>query len=80
VRGSAVFVSLATTSDAACRHVGTILHGIRSRGQGEAHDGYREVFRKFDEPVFKPLLAVVVSVAQRERATNTARHAVGLAG
>jgi hypothetical protein len=46
----------------------------------ESTDGHRKDLREFLEPVLQPLLAVVVSFTQQERAANTARYAVIPAG
>ena len=46
----------------------------------EPTDGHGEDFGKFLEPVFEPLLPVVVSFSEQERLANTARHAVVPAG
>jgi hypothetical protein len=42
----------------------------------ESTDGHRKDLREFLEPVLQPLLAIVVSFTQQERAANTARYAV----
>jgi hypothetical protein len=46
----------------------------------ESTDGHGKNTREFLEPVLQPLLAVVVSFTQQERAANTARYAVTPAG
>jgi hypothetical protein len=50
---------------------------IHDRG---ATDGHRKVLREFLEPVFQPLLAVVLFSIPQERAAATARHTVISAG
>ena len=46
----------------------------------EPADGHREDFRKFLEPIFDPVLAVVLPFPEQEGAPDTARDAVIPAG
>jgi hypothetical protein len=46
----------------------------------ETTDGHRKDLRKLFEPVLKPLLAVVISLTEQERAAHAARDAVVPAG
>jgi hypothetical protein len=42
----------------------------------ETTDGHREDVRGFLEPVFDPLFAILITLAQQKRTAHAARHAV----